>query len=33
MIGTTLNPALTEAADLGTKGELPTVLQSFRFGT
>jgi hypothetical protein len=33
MIGTTLNPALTEAADLGTKGELPLVLQSFKFGS
>jgi hypothetical protein len=32
MIGTTINPALTEAADLGAKGELPIVLQSFKFG-
>jgi hypothetical protein len=31
MIGTSLNPELTEAADLGTKGELPILLQSFRF--
>ena len=33
MIGTSLNPALTEANDLGTKGELPIALESFRFGT
>jgi hypothetical protein len=32
MIGTSLNPALKEANDLGTKGELPIALESFRFG-
>lgn len=32
MIGTSLNPALQEAGDLGTKGELPLLLESFRFG-
>ncbi|HVG25386.1 MAG TPA: hypothetical protein VND45_14610 [Thermoanaerobaculia bacterium] len=32
MIGTSLNPDLKEANDLGTKGELPLVLESFRFG-
>ena len=31
MIGTTLNPDLKEADDLGTEGELPIVLKSFRF--
>ncbi|HYC92071.1 MAG TPA: hypothetical protein VEO54_22855 [Thermoanaerobaculia bacterium] len=33
MIGTSLNPELDEADDLGTKGELPVVLESFRFGS
>jgi hypothetical protein len=33
MIGTSLNPALKEANDLGTKGELPVVLESFRLGS
>jgi len=32
MIGTSFNPALKEANDLGTKGELPVVLESFQFG-
>lgn len=32
MIGTSLNPALTEAGDLGTKGELPIALETFKFG-
>jgi hypothetical protein len=32
MIGTSLNPDLREADDLGTKGELPVVLESFKFG-
>lgn len=31
MIGTSLNPDLTEANDLGTKSELPIALNSFRF--
>jgi hypothetical protein len=31
MIGTSLNPELEEADDLGTKAELPVVLESFRF--
>lgn len=31
MIGTSFNPALKEAADLGTKGELPILLGSFKF--
>lgn len=31
MIGTTFNPALKEAADLGKKGELPILLDSFKF--
>lgn len=33
MIGTSLNPALTQASDLGNKGELPIALESFRFGS
>lgn len=33
MIGTSLNPELEEADDLGTKGELPVVLESFKFGS
>ena len=32
MIGTSFNPDLKEANDLGTKGELPVLLESFRFG-
>lgn len=32
MIGTSLNPELEKADDLGTKGELPVLLNSFRFG-
>ena len=32
MVGTSRNPDLQEANDLGTKGELPVVLESFRFG-
>ena len=32
MIGTTLNPELRQATDLGEKGELPIALESFRFG-
>lgn len=31
MIGTTLNPELKRAEDLGTKGELPVLLESFEF--
>lgn len=33
MIGTSLNPDLQKADDLGTKGELPVLLESFRFGS
>lgn len=32
MIGTSHNPELQNADDLGKKGELPVVLESFRFG-
>jgi len=32
MIGTTQNPELKRAEDLGTEGELPVLLDSFRFG-
>lgn len=31
MMGTSLNPELEEANDLGREGELPAVLESFRF--
>lgn len=31
MMGTSFHPELKSAADLGTKGELPLVLESFRF--
>ena len=31
MMGTSLNPALKEPNDLGTKGETPIILQSFKF--
>lgn len=33
MIGTSLNPELEEANDLGRKGELPVVLESFAFAS
>ena len=32
MVGTSHSPELQEANDLGTKGELPVALESFRFG-
>lgn len=32
MVGTSLNPDLKQADDLGKKGQLPIVLESFRFG-
>jgi hypothetical protein len=32
MMGTSFHPEIKEATDLGTKGELPAVLKSFKFG-
>ena len=33
MLGTSLAPELTSADDLGTEGQMPVILESFRLGT